>query len=97
MVLVENRLVAAKRESVGEGWIGSLRLADRFKLVYTEMISKVLLYSTGNYIQYSVINHNGKKNVDTCITESLLLYRGNNTVIQLYFNKNTKLNLKLKK
>ena len=28
MVLAENRLVAARRESVGEGWIGSLRLAD---------------------------------------------------------------------
>ena len=23
--------------------------------------SKVLLYSTGNYIQYTVINHNGKE------------------------------------
>ena len=25
------------------------------------MNSKVLLYSTGNYIQYPVINHNGKE------------------------------------
>ena len=35
---------------------------SRCKLLYIEWISnKVLLYSTGNYIQYCVINHNGKK------------------------------------
>ena len=35
---------------------------NRCKLVYTEWISnKVLLYSTGNYIQYPMINHNGKE------------------------------------
>ena len=36
--------------------------------------NKVPLYSTGNYVQYTVINHNGKeyeKNVYICITESL--------------------------
>ena len=34
----------------------------RCKLVCIEWINKkVLLYSTGNYIQYSVINHNGKE------------------------------------
>ena len=26
-----------------------------------EWINEVLLYSAGNYIQYSVINHNGKE------------------------------------
>ena len=32
------------------------------KLLYTEWINnKVLLYSTGNYILYPVINHNGKE------------------------------------
>ena len=36
---------------------------SRCKLVYTGwMNNKVLLYSTGNYIKYSVINHNGKEN-----------------------------------
>ena len=31
------------------------------KLLYREQINnKVLLYSTVNYIQYPVINHNGK-------------------------------------
>ena len=34
----------------------------RCKLLYIEWINnKVLLYSTGNYIQYPVINHNGKE------------------------------------
>ena len=36
---------------------------SRCKLLYIEWInSKVLLYSTGNYIQHPVINHNGKEN-----------------------------------
>ena len=47
----------------------------RCKLLHLEWLNnKVLLYSTGNYIQYPVINHNGKvyfKNVYVCITESL--------------------------
>ena len=34
---------------------------SRCKLVYTGWINKILLYSTGNYIQYPVINHNGKE------------------------------------
>ena len=48
---------------------------SRCKLLYTEWINnKVLLYSTGDYIQSPVINYNGtqyfKKNVYTCGTES---------------------------
>ena len=36
--------------------------------MYIEWINnKVLLYSTGNYIQYSVINHNGKENEKECV------------------------------
>ena len=35
---------------------------SRCKLLYIECINnKVLLYSTGIYIQYPVINHNGKE------------------------------------
>ena len=35
---------------------------SRCKLVYIEWINnKVLLYSTRNYIQYSVTSHNGKE------------------------------------
>ena len=45
---------------VGEGWIGSLEVS-RCKPLYEEWINnKVVLYSTGNYIQYPVVNHNGK-------------------------------------
>ena len=36
------------------------------KLLYIGWINKVLLYSTGNYIQYPMINHNGK-NILKCI------------------------------
>ena len=35
---------------------------NRCELLYIEWVNnKVLLYSTGNYIQYPVINHNGKE------------------------------------
>ena len=48
----------------------------RCKLLHLEWIyNKVLMYSTGNYTQYPVINHNAKehkkKNVYMYITESL--------------------------
>ena len=46
---------------VGEGWIGEFGIS-RCKLLYIEWINNnVLLYSTGNYILYPVINHNGKE------------------------------------
>ena len=34
---------------------------SRCKLVYIEWINKAVLYSTENYIQYPMINHNGKE------------------------------------
>ena len=34
---------------------------SRCKLLDTDWINKVLLYSTGNYIQHSLTNHNGKE------------------------------------
>ena len=50
----------------GEGWSGSLGLADAN--YYIEWINnKVLLHSTGNYIQYPVINHNGKEREKECV------------------------------
>ena len=55
-----------------EGRTESLELADTN---YIEWInSEVLLYSTGNYIQHPVINHNGKeyeKNVDGGLMDKL--------------------------
>ena len=53
--------MVANREGVGGGMEWEVRVS-RCKLLYMEWISsKVLLYSTGNYIQYPVINHNGKE------------------------------------
>ena len=65
---------------------------SRCKLVYIGWINnKVLLYSTGNYIQYPVINLNGKEYEKEyiCITESLYCKADikYNIVNQLYFNK----------
>ena len=47
------------------------------KILYVKWINnKVLLITKGNYIQYSVTDHNGKKNennvyINMCITGSL--------------------------
>ena len=57
---IENRLVVTKGEGVGGGmeWEAGV---SRCKLLYIDWIhNKVLLYSTGNSIQYPMINHNGK-------------------------------------
>jgi len=41
---------------------------SRYKLLYTGWISnKVLSYSTGNYIQYPVLNHDGKEYEKGCM------------------------------
>ena len=49
------------------------------KLLHIEWINnKVLLYSTGNCIQYPVINHNGNKYEKECIYNGItLLYSRN--------------------
>ena len=52
-------------------------------IIYRMDKQQVLLYSTGDYIQYPVINHNGKNmknNVYICITESLCSVAEINTV-----------------
>ena len=50
---------------MGKGVEGGMQLeaaVSRYKLLYIERINnKVLLYSTESYIQYLVINHNGKE------------------------------------
>ena len=64
----------AKWEGVGGGkeWECGV---SRCKLLNIGWINNKVLYSTGNYIQCLMINHNGKeykkKNVYMCITESL--------------------------
>ena len=54
----ENRLVVTKGEWVGERRTGISELAD---VNYYGINNNVLPYSTGNNIQYPVINHNGKE------------------------------------
>ena len=58
---IEKRLVVAKRERV-ERRIEWKDGVNRCKLLHIEWINNnVLLCSRGNYVQYSVINHNGKE------------------------------------
>ena len=53
--------MAAKGEGVGGGMEWEVGVS-RCELLYTEWINnKVLLYSTENYIQYPMVNHNGKE------------------------------------
>ena len=58
---IESSLVVAEEEGYRGGMEWEVGVS-RCKLLYTEWISnKVLLYSTGRYSQYSMINHNGKE------------------------------------
>ena len=58
---IENRLVIANAEGGGRGKTWKFGIS-RCKLVYIEWINnKLLLYSTGNCIQYPVRNRNGKE------------------------------------
>ena len=54
---------------VGWGWGGMHWefVVSRCKLLHIEWMDKVLLYSTGNYIQCPGINHNGKEYKKECI------------------------------
>ena len=55
-------------EEVGVGGMDREFGVSRCKLLYIGWINnKVLLYSTRNYIQYPVINHNGKEYKKECI------------------------------
>ena len=77
-------LVVAK--GVGEGGMDWEFGISRCKLLYIGWINKVLLYSTGNYIQSPVINHNGKnmkKNAN--ITESLSYTAEINKTLQINY------------
>ena len=57
----------AKGEGGGEGMDWEFGIS-RCKLVYIGWINnRVLLYSTGNYIQHPVTNHNGKEYEKECV------------------------------
>ena len=48
---------------------------SRCKLLYIGwMNNNVLLYNTGNYIPYPVMNHNGKEYVKECMDICIYLY-----------------------
>ena len=52
--------MVAKGERVGGGMEWEFGVS-RYRLLYMEWISsKVLLYGIENYVQYPMINHNGK-------------------------------------
>ena len=58
---IENRLVVAKGVGAGRGMDWEFGVS-RCKLLHLEWIdNKVLMYSTGNYIQSPGISHNGKE------------------------------------
>jgi len=58
---MENRLLVAKRKGVGGGVDWEFGVS-RIKLLYIIRINnEVLPYSTGNYIEYLVINHRGNE------------------------------------
>ena len=56
---LEKRFAVAKEEGEGVGWTGSLGLIDA--LLHLEWVrSEILLYSTENYIQSLVMEHDGR-------------------------------------
>ena len=61
-------------DSGGGGGMNWEFSVSRCKLLHIEwMDNKVLLYSTGNYIQCPGINHNGKEYKKECVYEKILL------------------------
>ena len=81
----ENRLVVAKWEGGVEGkdWEFGTRRCKLFNTGWKN--NKVLLCSTGNYIQYPEINHNGKeyekKYLSIYVSETLCCTAEINTVL----------------
>jgi len=66
--------VVAKGEENGGGMDREFGIS-RCKLLNVEWINKkVPLYSTGNYIQYPVINHNGKQYEKECVCVYIYIY-----------------------
>ena len=53
------RLVVAKGNG-GRRWM-QWEVGVKSKVSYINWINKILLYSTENYIQYPMINHNGQE------------------------------------
>ena len=58
---IENRYVVAKREGVGGRMEWEVRVSRCKRLYVRGINNEVLAYSTENYIQYPMINHNWKR------------------------------------
>ena len=58
---IENKVMVTKGERDQRDKVGVPGIS-RYKLLHIKQINnKLLLYSTGNYIQCPLINHNGKE------------------------------------
>ena len=80
---IDNRLWLPRGSGVEEGESGVSRCTP----LYIGWINnKVILYSTRNYIQYSVINHNGNEYVKEYVWITLLYSRNEHTVNKRCFN-----------
>ena len=63
------------KEEGGRGGMDRELGISRCKLLHIEWINnKVLLYSTGNYIQYPMINYNGKECMYLYLPISMSVY-----------------------
>ena len=80
---IENKLMVTKGERGLER--DKLGVWDQQIQATIYKVNKVLLYSTGNYTQYPVTNHNGKEYekeyLCICITESLCCTPETNTTL----------------
>ena len=68
LIDIENRPVVAKgmRGRRGMEWEFGLADTNYYYYIIKLWINKVLWYSTGNHIQYLVINHNGNEYEKEC-------------------------------
>ena len=60
LIDIENKLLVVKGGREGNRYKGAQDLHIQVT-IYKTVNNKVLLYSTGSYIQYPVINNNGKE------------------------------------
>ena len=73
------------RKKRGKGGINQEFGINRYKLLHIKYVNnKVLLYSTGNYIQYPIINHNGKEYEKEYICVCVCVYIYTHTHIYMY-------------
>ena len=84
----ENKLLVARAKGGGGGMDWEFGVG-RCKLLYLEWIhNKGLLYSTGNYIQYPVVNNNGKeykKRISVCVRAESLCTAEIGTTLQISY------------